>query len=75
VTLKLKFTDFRIMTRSASLPEWVSGREQFAATARALLESALPLPQPIRLMGLTLSGLEGAEDAKPARDTAQLSLL
>jgi len=46
-----------------------------ARLARALLEAALPLPKPIRLMGLTLSNLEGAEDEKPARDEAQLSLL
>ena len=75
VTLKMKFTDFRIMTRAASLPGFVGGKDEFAQLARALLEAALPLPQPIRLMGLTLGNLEGAEDAKPARDEAQLSLL
>lgn len=75
VTLKMKFTDFRTMTRAASLPDFVSGREEFARLARALLEAELPLPQPIRLMGLTLSGLEGAEAGKPLRDEAQLSLL
>lgn len=75
VTLKLKFTDFQIMTRATSLPGYVSGREQFAQAARALLETELPLRGPIRLMGLTLSGLEGAEDDKPARDEAQLRLL
>ncbi len=75
VTLKLKFTDFRIMTRATSLPDYVSGKDEFAKLARALLEAELPLPMPIRLMGLTLSGLEGVEDEKPARDEAQLSLL
>ena len=75
VTLKLKFTDFQLMTRAASLPDFVSGREEFAAIARALLEGLLPLPQPIRLMGLTLGNLEGAEASKPPRDEAQLSLL
>jgi DNA polymerase-4 len=75
VTLKLKFTDFRIMTRATSLPDFVSGKPEFARVARALLEAELPLPQPIRLMGLTLGNLEGAEDEKPARDEAQLSLL
>lgn len=75
VTLKLKFTDFRIITRATSLADFVSGKAEFAALARALLEAELPLPKPIRLMGLTLSALEGAEEAKPARDTAQLSLL
>jgi len=75
VTLKMKFTDFRIMTRATSLPDHVSGKDEFARLARALLEAELPLPKPIRLMGLTLSGLEGAEDNKPARDEAQLRLL
>ncbi len=75
VTLKLKFTDFQIMTRATSLPGFVSGKEEFAKVARALLEAELPLRGPIRLMGLTLSGLEGAEDEKPARDEAQLRLL
>ncbi len=75
VTLKLKFTDFQIMTRAASLADYVSGKADFARLARALLEAALPLPKPIRLMGLTLSNLEGAEDEKRARDEAQLSLL
>ncbi|MDT8279833.1 MAG: DNA polymerase IV [Erythrobacter sp.] len=75
VTLKLKFSDFRTMTRAASVPHWVSGREEFAALARGLLAAELPLPQPIRLMGLTLGNLEGAEESKAPRDEAQLSLL
>lgn len=75
VTLKLKFTDFQIMTRATSLPDYVSGREEFARIARALLEAELPLPRPIRLMGLTLGNLEGAAEEKPARDEAQLRLL
>ena len=75
VTLKMKFTDFQIRTRATSLPHSVSGKDEFARVARALLEAELPLPQPIRLMGLTLGNLEGAEDDKPPRDVAQLSLL
>ena len=75
VTLKLKFTDFRIMTRATSLPGLVSGKAEFAAVARALLEAELPLRGPIRLMGLTLGNLEGAEEEKPPRDEAQLLLL
>ncbi|KPF62156.1 DNA polymerase IV [Porphyrobacter sp. AAP60] len=75
VTLKLKFTDFRIMTRAASLPDLVADRDQFAALARSLLEAELPLRGPIRLMGLTLGNLEGAQVEKPARDEAQLRLL
>jgi len=75
VTLKLKFNDFRIITRSASAAQWVTSEAQFAQMGRALLEAELPLPRPIRLMGLTLSNLEGADEAKPAAGDAQLSLL
>ncbi|MBU7579034.1 MAG: DNA polymerase IV [Porphyrobacter sp.] len=75
VTLKLKFTDFQIMTRASSLPDYISGKDEFGKLARALLETELPLRGPIRLMGLTLSGLEGAQADKPLRDDAQLRLL
>lgn len=75
VTLKMKFTDFQIMTRATSRPDFVSGKAEFATLAQGLLEAELPLRGPIRLMGLTLSGLEGAEDDKPPKDEAQLRLL
>ena len=75
ITLKLKFNDFRILTRSVSQDDWIASQTEFADAARLLLEGELPLPRPIRLMGLTLSNLEGANEPKPQRDTAQLSLL
>ncbi len=76
VTLKMKYTDFQITTRAKSLGATVADKVTFAATARALLDEALPLPLPIRLMGLTLSNLDrGAGDAERPRDNAQLSLL
>ena len=76
VTLKLKFTDFQIMTRAKSVPHWVESKDEFARTGRALLDEALPLPMPIRLMGLTLSNLDrGDAGSEPKRDDAQLSLL
>ncbi len=75
VTLKMKYTDFQITTRAKSLGASVTDKATFAATARALLDEALPLPLPIRLMGLTLSNLERTGQAEQPRDTAQLSLL
>jgi len=65
VTLKLKDTEFRTITRARSLPGPLADEAQFAEAARALLDALLPLPQPVRLMGLTLSALEG-EAAVPA---------
>jgi len=76
VTLKLKYTDFQIFSRARTVDVAIAEKAQFAALARALLEEVLPLPMPIRLMGLTLSKLEqpGGE-TQSARPDAQLSLL
>ncbi|MEW4449051.1 DNA polymerase IV [Qipengyuania sp. JC766] len=77
VTLKLKYNDFTIHTRSQSLVRLVETKDDFAIAARALLETELPLPRPIRLMGLTLSSLKGvtSESRRDARAAeAQLSL-
>ncbi len=88
ITLKLKFTDFQIMTRAKSVAQkggdhWIEDKREFGQVARALLEEALPLPMPIRLMGLTLSNLDrgdagsdtGELEHRPSTDNAQLSLL
>ncbi|MEO1920959.1 DNA polymerase IV [Blastomonas marina] len=74
VTLKLKYNDFRIQTRARSLPRPVDDKVMFAEAARILLEDALPLPLPIRLMGLTLSGLEGVTKTRRASAADQLDL-
>ena len=75
VTLKMKYTDFQIMTRAKSLPRAVADKAEFGRMARELLDEALPLPLPIRLMGLTLSNLERDGQVERRRDDAQLSLL
>jgi DNA polymerase IV len=75
VTLKLKHVDFTLLTRARSLPRLIEGKAEFAMLGHALLDEVLPLAQPIRLMGLTLSALEGeAEEVERAAD-GQLSLL
>lgn len=75
VTLKMKYNDFTQITRAQSLLANVADKAEFAAIGHALLEELLPLPMPIRLMGLTLSNLEGVERDERAPDTTQLSLL
>ncbi len=77
VTLKLKYNDFQIATRARSQAQPVADKDQFTKIARAILEVELPLPMPIRLMGLTLSNLDRDDSAgnERRRDDAQLSLL
>jgi DNA polymerase-4 len=74
VTLKLRYADFTTLTRARSTGQWIADRTEFAALGRALLDELMPLPQPVRLMGLTLSALE-IEEQKVAQPQAQLPLL
>ncbi|MDE2435906.1 MAG: DNA polymerase IV [Sphingomonadales bacterium] len=77
VTLKLKHADFSNLTRARSLAQPVADRAQFAALAHGLLDEVLPLAQPVRLLGLTLSHIDGEDEASPPQvgGDAQLSLL
>ena len=75
VTLKMKYTDFQIFSRAKTVDSPIASKEEFAAIGRALLEEVLPLPMPIRLMGLTLSKLEREGGEEPKRPDTQLSLL
>jgi DNA polymerase-4 len=57
VTLKVKFADFTIITRSKSFSSKVVDLEDFAAAGQALLTALHPLPKGIRLLGLGLHNL------------------
>ncbi|MBD9526440.1 DNA polymerase IV [Paracoccus sp. PAR01] len=65
VTLKVKYGDFRQMTRAKSLPRPVASRDEMLEIARELLEPVFADPHGVRLLGITLSALEaaGAETA------------
>ncbi|MBD5416490.1 MAG: DNA polymerase IV [Desulfovibrio sp.] len=61
VTLKIKFADFRQITRSRTLGGRTDATRTIFETARGLLDEE-PLGQPVRLIGLSVSGFEqGAE--------------
>ena len=77
VTLKLKHDDFTGLTRARTLDEPVRSGAMLAAVGHALLDEVLPLARPVRLVGLTLSHLDGEEAVSPppSGGDAQLSLL
>ena len=75
VTLKVKYNDFQISSHARTLSHTVADKAEFTAIGLALLEEMLPLPRPIRLMGMTLSKLEGVPKKKVRHDDPQLSLL
>lgn len=70
VTLKVKFNDFRQITRARSFETCVPDKATLLAAGTALLNTLLPVERPVRLLGLTLSALGGTERAE-----AQGSLL
>ncbi len=65
VTVKIKFADFRIITRANS-GERVTAHAQLLERARAILDAALPLPMGARLLGVSVSGFPGSDDADRA---------
>jgi len=71
VTLKLKHADFSQLTRARSLPRAVADKAELALIGHALLDELLPLAQPVRLVGLTLSALDEDEPEVPPVQAAQ----
>ncbi|HEY4070837.1 MAG TPA: DNA polymerase IV [Sphingomicrobium sp.] len=67
VTLKVKFGDFTIITRSKSFGSTVPGLPEFNSTGQALLATLHPLPKGIRLLGLGLHNLIEVNEAVPAQ--------
>src|SRR3954447_18147062 len=70
VTLKVKYADFRQITRSRSLPHDVQGRDLSERISLDLLAPLTPTEQGVRLLGVTLSALKTEE----AHQVPQLSL-
>lgn len=70
VTLKIKFFDFEIITRSRSVPTVVSSRDDLESLAVALLQADMPFPKPVRLLGVSMSSLQtqGNDEAVPQLD-------
>lgn len=55
VTLKIKFADFQQITRSRTLPRATDATQSIFDVAAALLRQT-PLPRPVRLIGVGVSG-------------------
>lgn len=57
VTVKVKYADFQIITRSRTIHGPVRGEDELRELAVGLLEATFPTPKGIRLLGITLSSL------------------
>ena len=71
VTLKLKFNDFEIVTRSRSVNLAVSSRSDLERLSIALLQNEMPVPKPVRLLQLIVRS-PGANRSRTATRSADL---
>ena len=65
VTLKVKFGDFTLITRSKSFTRPIAGQDDFLAAGQALLAALVPVTKGIRLLGLGLHNLTEPADGEP----------
>jgi DNA polymerase-4 len=57
VTLKVKFADFQVITRSHMRLLPLSDRSALATISADLLAAQFPMPKSVRLIGVSLSSL------------------
>ena len=67
VTLKVKFGDFTIITRSKSFASRVPDGDAFTLAGQSLLAALHPLPKGIRLLGLGLHNLTEINNEMPSQ--------
>ena len=65
VTLKVKFADFAMISRSKSFVLPITDHVAFAAAGQSLLRALIPVPKGIRLLGLGVHSIVSAEDRAP----------
>ncbi|MFV0477516.1 MAG: DNA polymerase IV [Parahaliea sp.] len=63
LTLKVKYSDFRQITRSHSIDEAIISCQQLKYMGQGLLRPLLPVAMGVRLLGLTVSSLQQGSSA------------
>jgi DNA polymerase-4 len=69
VTVKIKYANFRQITRSRSCPEAITSQASIEQLSLDLLHPLFPLPRGVRLLGVTLSNFD-AVGVGESRQTA-----
>jgi DNA polymerase-4 len=74
ITLKIKYSDFHIITRNQSFPTPIGSYDQVADTAKKLLAATEPEGKRIRLLGISLSNFGEAVRPQKLAISWQLEL-
>jgi DNA polymerase-4 len=72
VTLKVKFADFELISRSRTLAPAVCSRNEFASVSAELLKALFPLEKAVRLLGISISGFALGEIQDPEQIALEL---
>ena len=67
ITLKIKYSDFRLQTRSKTLPHYIATKSLILEVARELLYQE-PLQNSVRLLGISLSNLNTEAKKTESKD-------
>ncbi|AXT18719.1 DNA polymerase IV [Flavobacteriaceae bacterium AU392] len=67
VTLKIKYSDFSLQTRSKTLPYFISNKDIILNTAKDLLYQE-KMKNSVRLLGISISNLNTEAPTKPAEE-------
>ncbi len=70
IVLKAKYSDFHQITRSKSLERNIIDKAEFREISMAILDGILPTEKGIRLLGLTLTNLEGVAKKPMVKNAA-----
>jgi DNA polymerase-4 len=70
VTLKVKFADFELITRSRTLPASIESRLDLESVTLDLLRLASPLGTAVRLLGVSVSGFVGDDESDHSKQIA-----
>jgi DNA polymerase-4 len=74
ITVKIKYSDFRLITRSKSFPEAVGDLDTIIETAHQLLQQTDPEGADIRLLGVSVSNFGTPERTRKSDLSDQLDL-
>ncbi len=74
VTVKVKYADFQIITRSRTLDRPVDSRTALEQTSVALVRQIFPLEKRVRLLGVSLSNMAVRGDEPPPQPQLTLGL-
>ena len=64
ITIKIKYSDFKMQTRSKTLPYYISSSDMILENAKLLLMQK-KLQNSVRLVGISISNLNNENNSKP----------